>query len=63
MIAYTVLKTQKLSEHAMVKGHTCLHKLARLSMSTPPGTSTLAIDIPAGTSYEPKARGDGHSWN
>ena len=57
MIACTELKTQKLSEHAMVKGHTCLHKLARQSMFPPPGTSIFAIALPAGTSYEPKARG------
>ena len=41
----------------LVKGHTCLHKLARQSMSPPPGTSILAIALPTGTSYEPKARG------
>ena len=67
MIACTELKTQKLSEHQLVKDHTCLHKLARQSMSPPPGTSILAIALPAGTSYEPKTRGwpggDGHSWN
>ena len=38
----------------LVKGHTCLHKLARQSMSPPPGTSILAIALPAGTRYEPK---------
>ena len=57
MIACTELKTQKLSEHAMVKGHTCLHKLARQSMSPPLGTSILAIALPAGTSYEPMGMG------
>ena len=41
----------------LVKGHTCLHKLASQSMSPPPGTSILAIALPRGTSYEPKARG------
>ena len=32
-------------------------------MSPPPGTSILAIALPAGTSYEPKARGwPGGGW-
>ena len=41
----------------LVKGHTSLHKLARQSISPPPGTSILAIALPGGTSYEPKAGG------
>ena len=52
----------------LVKGHNCLHKLARQSMSPPLGTSILAIALPSGTSHEPKARGwpgggEGYSWN